>query len=110
MCRKLSYLISFVLVLCLVGDAQAVDQNWTGAGGDQFWSTAANWDTGTVPASADRVLVRTLPGPTIVNEGAVADSVHIGIGDGTIGALTVDGGTLTATSWSSLARDSGGEG
>jgi hypothetical protein len=109
MFRKSICLVSFVLVLGLVGDVHAATVNWTDAGPDHLWSTLTNWDTGTLPTSVDKVRIGILPGPTIANEGAVADAVHVGHG-GTAGALTVDGGTFTTTGWLQLARNAGSEG
>jgi len=99
MFRKLICLVSFVLVLSLVGDV-AADLNWTDTTGDHDWFTEGNWESSTVPTAADKVLIDMLPGPTIVNKGAVAGGVHVGC-DST-GALTVDGGTLELNSWSSV--------
>ena len=94
MCGRLFYLLSFVLVLSLVGDVQAVTVNWTDASGDHNWLTATNWDIGLLPTSADTAIIKTLPGPTIANEGALTGVLRVGAGSAT-GALTVDGGTLT---------------
>ena len=95
MCTRLFHLISFVLVLSLVGDVQAALVYWTDTTGDHNWFTPSNWDIGTVPTPADDVRIKLIPGPTIANEGAVADTVKVGDGSATC-ALTVDGGTLTA--------------
>jgi len=95
MFRKMIRLVSFVLVLSLVGNV-AADVNWIDAGPEHLWSTATNWDTGTVPTFADEVIIGMLPGPTIANEGAVADKVYVGYSE-TAGAMTMDGGTLTTT-------------
>ncbi|MBA7582571.1 hypothetical protein ES708_24502 [subsurface metagenome] len=100
MSKKMICLVSFVLVLGLVGNVQAVEVIWTDAGPDHLWSTPANWDTLTLPTAADKVLIDMLPGPTIVNEGAVAGGVHVGC-DSTA-ALTLDGGTLELNAWSSI--------
>jgi len=95
--RKLICLLSFVLVLSLVGDVQAVNMNWTDTTSDHNWFTAGNWDIGAVPTSGDNPRIYILPGAIIANKGAVATNVYVGItGAGTSGALTVDGGTLTA--------------
>jgi len=92
--RKLTCLVSFVLVLSLVGDVQAVNMNWTDTTSDHNWFTAGNWDIGAVPTSADNPRIQLLPGPTIANEGAVANGTYISMSYA--GALTVDGGTLNA--------------
>jgi len=98
MSTKMIYLIAFVVVLSLVGDVQAADVNWSDAGPDHLWSTPANWATNTLPTSADNPRISMLPGPTIANEGAVANQLRVGLGN-QIGALVVDGGTLTTTDW-----------
>jgi hypothetical protein len=41
MCRKLIYLISFVLVLGSVSEAATI--HWTGLGDDNLWSNPANF-------------------------------------------------------------------
>ncbi len=106
MFRKMICLVSFVLVLGLVGNVQAV--NWTDAGPDHLWSTPENWSTGTVPTSADLLRLNLLPGPTVANEG-VAHNPVVGSGSNT-GALTVDGGTLTISKWFVVGRDEGSNG
>jgi hypothetical protein len=108
MFRKMIYLVSLAVVLSLVGNVQAVSVTWTDTTGDHLWSTAENWDTGTVPTSADDVLIGLLPGPTVANPGAVAKSVRVA--DDGNGALTVDGGTLTDVGWLPIGRAAGIEG
>ncbi len=91
MCKKLIYLISFVLVLGLVGNVQAQDATWTDATGDHNWFTPGNWSE--FPTLAHWAKVRNgPPGPTITSGSAEARRVHIGYSEG--GALTMDGGTL----------------
>jgi hypothetical protein len=52
MCKKLMFLISFVVVLGLVSSASAV--TWTNAvAGDDHWNTPNNWDGNTVPGGGD---------------------------------------------------------
>jgi len=93
MCKKLVFWASFVMVLSLAGAVRS-DVIWTDDGPGHLWSTPTNWDSGTLPTSADRVRIRILPGPTISNEGTEVQVVWLG--NGGVGALTVDGGTLTA--------------
>ena len=95
MFRKLICLVSFVLVLSLVGDIQAAE--WTDGGAGHLWSTPQNWDIGSLPTRTDRVHIRSLPGPTVANEGAESNTLPIGSDAGA--ALTVDGGTLTVYNW-----------
>jgi len=112
--KKLICLASFVLVLGPVVDVQAAVLNWTGAGADDLWSTPENWSTGAVPTAADKARIAAvpgataLPGATIVNEGAVALDSWIGTQQS--GDLTVDGGTLTTSSFIVVARFASGEG
>ena len=113
MSKKLICLAFFVLVLGLVNGVQAANVNWTGAGEDDLWSTPENWSTGAPPTTADRFrMISVAGGPTIVNEGAIAN-------DGWIGAplegdenayLTVDGGTLTTNSFIVVGRRNGDNG
>lgn len=89
--RKVIYLVSFVLLLPLVGNVQAQDATWTDASGDHNWFTPENWSEFPTPAHWAKIR-NGLPGPTIAGEGAVARRVHIGYSEG--GALTMDSGTL----------------
>ncbi len=107
--RKMICLVSFVLVFSLVGNVQAADVTWTDTIGDHLWSTERNWDSLTVPTSADTAVINMLPCPIIANEGAVADVVLVGHGS-EIGALTVDGGTLTTTNYFLLGSGQGSNG
>ena len=95
MFRKLICLVCFVLVLSVVGDVQAAE--WTDGGAGHLWSTPQNWDIGTLPTRTDRVHIRSLPGPTVANEGAESNTLPIGSDAGA--ALTIDGGTLTVYNW-----------
>ena len=67
----------------LAPPASAQVRTWTGAGTDDLWFNAANWDTG-VPDTAAESAVVGAPSPTILN------------GTAAIGGLTVQsGGVLT---------------
>ena len=103
MFRKLICLVSLVLVLSLMGDVQAAE--WTDGGPDHLWSTPTNWDIGTLPTRTDRVHIRSLPGPTVANEGAESNTLPIGSDAGA--ALTVDGGTLNVYNWVPVADGPG---
>jgi len=108
MFRKMICLVSFVLVLSLAGEVQAV-QTWIGAP-DSDWFTATNWDPTGVPTDVDHAKIGTQAtpgGPTIASAGAVADKVTIGNWYG-IGTLTVgSSGTLAVTSDLINAMDGG---
>jgi len=96
MLRKLIYLVSFVLVLTLVGNVSA-DIQFPDVTGDHLWSTPENWATGALPTLNDGYLrLFTIPGPTIMpGESYVVNGIHLGNDSGgQAGALTLQGGTL----------------
>jgi hypothetical protein len=95
MFRKLVYLVSFVLVLGLVGNVSA-DIQFPDSTGDHLWSTPANWATGALPTLNDGyVRLFTLPGPIIMaGESYVVSGIHLGNNGEVAGALTLQGGTL----------------
>ncbi len=110
MSKKMVYLVSIVVALSLVGDAQA-DINWIDATGDHLWSTPGNWNTGTLPVtgnvSAGKVRIQVVPGPIVAKEGA--ECFNIRVGNNATGDMTVDGGTLAVDGWIALGRNAGGE-
>ncbi len=95
MLRKLIYLVSFVLVLTLVGNVLA-DIQFPDSTGDHLWSTQENWATGALPTLNDGYLrLFTIPGPTIMaGESYVVNGIHLGNTGEIAGALTLQGGTL----------------
>ncbi|MHC4431433.1 MAG: hypothetical protein ACYTBS_06295 [Planctomycetota bacterium] len=109
---RLTYLISSVLLLSLVGQVQAQfpnhDSTWTDATGDHLWTTPENWSEFPTPGAWAKIR-NGLPGPTIPSGvDAVARRVHVGYSEG--GALTVDGGTLVLHADDLLLGKNGGEG
>ncbi|MCP4608371.1 MAG: hypothetical protein GY845_06620 [Planctomycetes bacterium] len=95
MFRKLFYLVSFVLVLTLVGNVSA-DIQFPDSTGDHLWSTQENWATGALPTLNDGYLrLFTLPGPIIMaGESYVVNGIHLGNNGEVAGALTLQGGSL----------------
>jgi hypothetical protein len=96
MLRNVTYLVTFVSALGLVGSVSA-DVQFTDTTGDHLWSTPANWATGAVPTLADGyVRIFVVPGPVVMaNEAFVASGIHLGNNNDTqAGKLTVQGGTL----------------
>ncbi len=95
MFRKLVYLVSFVLVLGLVGNVSA-DVQFTDATGDHLWSTPENWATGALPTLNDGYIrIFKVPGATIMaGESYVCNGIHLGNTGEVAGALTLQGGTL----------------
>src|SRR3954468_7241876 len=67
--------------------------HWTGAGGDNLWTTPDNWSGNAVPGPLDDVAILVTTNP----------SVEIDFGDQAInslvsdGAITLTGGTLEVT-------------
>ncbi len=108
MCKKTAFLLSFVMLLALAGNVQAIDIVWTDTTEDHSWFTAANWEPSGPPTLNDLALINLLPGPTIASEGAVAYVVYPGY-DGGTGAMTMDGGTLMTSPWG-IAVGEGGAG
>jgi len=95
MFRKLFCLVSFVLVLPLVGNVSA-DIQFPDTTGDHLWSTPENWATGALPTLNDGyVRIFTVPGATIMaGESYVCNGIHLGNTGEVAGALTLQGGTL----------------
>jgi IPT/TIG domain len=85
--------------------------NWTGAGGDNNWDTAANWSTNLVPGSGADVTINIAA--NVVHSNNVTDSINsltstepLTISGGTLSiaapstigsTLSITGGTLTGT-------------
>lgn len=98
MCKKLIYLISFILVLSLaVVDVQGAAHIWTDADDDHDWFNSENWDPNMVPTDPptyNNVAIDLLPGPIIAAVGEAARAVSLRVGYRADGALTIEGGTL----------------
>lgn len=63
--RKTRSLMAALQLACAAAVAGTETANWTGAGGDGVWETAANWDTGTVPSAGTDVIFSSSPRPTV---------------------------------------------
>jgi len=111
MSKVLYFLISFVLVLSLVGNVLAADIEWDNdnGAGDQLWDTAVNWDLDRVPnlyedydvAIMDDTYTEPGNGP-IIQDGIAAECDYLEMGfkkpaDEVV--LTMTGGTLTVGGW-----------
>ena len=107
--KKLSCLVSFVVLLSLVSHVAVAQPtwSWTGLGPDNLWSTPTNWQEDTLPTIEHRVTIKT-PDTVIAKEGAVANILYIG--RSSEGTLTVDGGTLRTLDWVALGDLAGGNG
>ena len=98
MLKKMICLVSLALPLVLLNSASAIIF-WDAGGYDDFWSTAANWDTDTVPTKIDPV---SIDGPDnthcIIKDGitAVCETLRVA-NSGATTNLDITGGSLTAS-------------
>jgi len=101
MCKKLLFLTFLVLMLASIGNAE--DIQWTGAGRNKFWSTAANWDLSRPPTPADDVRIdapaAAAPNGPIIQDGIAAQANGIFTEAAGEPTLTMTGGTLEVTEW-----------
>jgi hypothetical protein len=101
MSKKLIYLISFVLVLGSVSNAE--DIQWTDLGADHLWSTPENWDLGRVPTLADDVRIDVpaagAPNGPVIQDGIDAKANGIFTEAAGEPTLTMTGGTLEVAEW-----------
>ncbi len=89
---------SLVLVLVLFGSASAIIY-WDDGGADHLWSTAANWNTNTVPSSIDDVSIDQ-PADTHceIRPGITAQCETLRVGNsGVTTNLDISGGSLSAS-------------
>ena len=93
-------LASVMLAVFMASQVMAADVRWDNGGADAKWSTAANWDTDTLPTSADAAKVGydwTVKNATSVVDqaGAQANALYLADGVTTTGELQiVSGGEL----------------
>ncbi len=101
MCRRLIYLVSFILMLGSV--SQAEDIQWTDLGPGHLWSTPANWDLGRVPTLTDEVRIDVpaagAPNGPVIQDGIDAKAKGIFTEAPGEPTLTMTGGTLEVAEW-----------
>jgi hypothetical protein len=98
--KKNMCLISVILLLGIVGNALAVDTDWTNGGGDRQWDNASNWSAG-IPTAADKAAIRNSgPGP-IIDSGTSAVALQCVLSDWSSSGDTLDitGGSFTTGAW-----------
>jgi len=84
-------LVALWFCLAAISPALAVQNNWTGAGGDMLWTNSANWSLGVPPDSTQDVLIdNTGTNAVVLDASAQAGSLMIGSN----GELNLTGGTL----------------
>ncbi|MCK5171812.1 MAG: hypothetical protein KAR47_00360 [Planctomycetes bacterium] len=97
--KTMKRLISVILLLGMVGNALAVDIEWTNGGGDRLWRNAANWNFG-VPAAADKAAIRQGGAGPIIDSSTTAVANVVVCGDwGHTDVMDITGGTLTIGGW-----------
>ncbi len=105
MCKKLMFIMIFVLLMVWTGNVTGVTRTWDYGGADKLWKTAANWSADTVPTSADNAQIDS----SGTNK-PIIDSTHtgaskatctyayVGYGSSTTGELSMTGGLLNIAS------------
>jgi len=93
-------LATLVMSIALAGGTEAATITWTGAGGNNSWHTAANWDLGRVPEAGDDVVIPDMTPDVNVTypPGAVTTINSLTSAE----AFTFSGGTLTIEAASTL--------
>ena len=111
MIRKMTCLVSFVLLLVQVNSASALI-SWDDGGHDHLWSTATNWSPDTVPGRIDAASIDQ-PANThcVIQAGiaAVCETLRVGNSSFTTN-LDIRGGSLSASGAYIGVDDPGGHG
>ena len=97
MFKKMTYLISLVLLLVQFQNASAQIM-WTDGGPDHLWSTVANWGSSNIPTALDSVSIDS-PEDTHceITDGITAECETLRVGNlSFITNLDISGGSLTA--------------
>jgi hypothetical protein len=85
------------VVLCVLSPLFAAENHWTGAGGDAYWTNAANWSLGIVPDLSQDVFIDEIgTNAVILNASAEIGNFNLG----TIGPARLDivGGSMFCAS------------
>lgn len=111
-------------LVTLIGGAQLLGwpvvgaETWTGAGGNNLWTTPANWSLGRVPIASDSVVINGNVTVTL-NGAASVTWLTLGLGGGTptlslgagatldidVGGLTMPGTTVSLVTGATLTGD-----
>ncbi|MDR1889940.1 MAG: hypothetical protein LBQ81_11280, partial [Zoogloeaceae bacterium] len=73
------------------------DQIWDGGGGDDKWTTDANWDPDNAPSATDNATISNANVSIGASENATSATVVVGTSGGTANLYITEGGTLTNT-------------
>lgn len=83
------FVISSILVFALHYEVKAASYTWDGGGGDNNWSTAANWSSDTVPGASDiAVFDGTSTKDATIDAGFAGTVAGIDINSGYTGTIT----------------------
>ncbi len=85
-------LVSTMLAIFMVSNVMAATLNWDNGGVDDKWLTAANWDTDTLPTSADTAKIGPAATSVVDQVGAQANILNLYGGAGTTGELQIESG------------------
>ncbi|MGB2863338.1 MAG: hypothetical protein WBC05_08440 [Sedimentisphaerales bacterium] len=116
MSRKLIYLVSFVFMLGLAGNAPAEDFQWDNSSGDSLWRTAENWNLNKLPGEGDALYVDWIRDPTeiIIDADSDAKCNSITLSNDSVSRqdyvhLHMTGGTLFAGNLIRIGREESGK-
>lgn len=86
--------LSLALIYAVPAQAQVI---WDGDGGDNLWSTAANWDTNSVPTGSDVAQVPSGPFTIDIESDVTAQYFSNANTSGELVTLNINSGSLTET-------------
>jgi len=86
--------LSLALIYAAPSQAQVI---WDGGGGDNLWSTAANWDTDSVPTGSDIASVSSGPFTIDIQNDVTAQYFANSNTSGEVVTLNINAGSLTET-------------
>jgi hypothetical protein len=110
MCKKVMFLICFVLVLGPVGTVSA-QHNWTnGDPANDLWTTAGNWDMASVPGPGDLALINSPPaqGPVINTDVTVGEIGGLRLNSDVDQVMEISSGDVEIGWWWGLAEGGNG--
>jgi hypothetical protein len=112
MSRKSIYLVCFVFMLGIAGNAMADDFRWDNSSGDSLWRTPENWDLNKLPGQNDALYVDWLDDPTeiIIDADTKAMCNSITLSNDSVSRqdfvhLHMTGGTLVAGNLIRIGRE-----
>ncbi|MBN2315620.1 MAG: hypothetical protein JXM79_16955, partial [Sedimentisphaerales bacterium] len=96
MCRKATYLISFVLVFALIGNVPAATYDWDNGGEEALWNVSGNWNPDGVPTSSDEARIEMSDANCVIDSSVTAECSALYVNNNshlemTGGSLTMDG-------------------